>query len=77
MVAEFSRLEVADLYELREALELSRFWRPAAEYGLQPAELSAIQSVVNEALVLRDELEASGKRYFRSCGNGAIYSHRP
>jgi DNA-binding GntR family transcriptional regulator len=62
MVVEFSRREVAELYELREALELYACGK-AAEYGLRPSELNAIQSVVNEALVLRDELEASGRRH--------------
>jgi len=62
VVVEFSRREVAELYELREALEVYAA-RKAAEHGLRPSELDAVQRVVDEILILRDELETSGQHH--------------
>ena len=58
-VVDFSRRDVAELYELREALEVYAVGK-AAEHGLRPPELESMQRLVNEVLLLRDELEASG-----------------
>jgi DNA-binding GntR family transcriptional regulator len=59
IVVDFSRRDVAELYELREALEVYAVGK-AAEHGLRATELEAMQRLVNEVLLLRDELEASG-----------------
>ena len=67
VVVEFSRREVAELYELREALEVYASGK-AAEHGLHPSELDALQRVVNEILVLRDELETSGQHHLGIAG---------
>jgi DNA-binding GntR family transcriptional regulator len=60
VVVEFSRRDIAELYELREALEVYAVGK-AAEHVLGPADLEALGRVVREVLVLRDELEASGE----------------
>src|SRR6266566_3711171 len=67
VVVDFSRREVAELYELREALEVYAAGK-AAEHGLHPSELDALQRVVNEILVLRDELETSGQHHLGIAG---------
>ena len=64
-VVEFSRRDVAELYELREALELYAAGR-AAETGLRPSELEALQRLVQEVLVLRDELVVSGEPHLNA-----------
>jgi DNA-binding GntR family transcriptional regulator len=60
VVVDFSRREVAELYELREALEVYAAGK-AAERGLLPGELESLQHLVNQVLLLRDELEVSGE----------------
>lgn len=60
VVVEFSRRDIAEMYELREALELYAAGK-AAEHGLQPAELETIQRLVDEILLLRDEAAAAGR----------------
>jgi DNA-binding GntR family transcriptional regulator len=60
LVVDFSRREVAELYELREALEVYAAGK-AAEHGLRPAELATLQDLVSAVLLLRDELEVSGE----------------
>jgi DNA-binding GntR family transcriptional regulator len=62
VVVEFSRREVAELYELREALELYACGK-AAEHGLGPSALEVMQHVVSDILVLRDELRKSGQHH--------------
>jgi DNA-binding GntR family transcriptional regulator len=59
MVAEFSKRDVAELYELREALE-SYAVGQAAEHTLRSADLETLQKLVSEVALLRDELSNSG-----------------
>src|SRR4051812_19007371 len=58
IVVDFSRRDVAELYELREALEVYAVGK-AAEHGLRKEELEVLRAVVKDVLLLRDELEAS------------------
>jgi DNA-binding GntR family transcriptional regulator len=67
VVVDFSRREVAELYELREALEVYASGK-AAEHGLRPSDLDALQGTVNEIVLLRDELEASGEHHLGIAG---------
>src|SRR5205823_2770820 len=53
VVVNFSRRDVAELYELREALEVYAVGK-AAEHGLRSSELDAMQRLVNDVLLLRD-----------------------
>lgn len=62
VVVEFSRRDVAELYELREALEVYAAGK-AAERGLRPSELSALTELVDAVLLLRDELEVSREHH--------------
>jgi len=62
VVVDFSRRDVAELYELREALEVYAAGK-AAEHGLRPAELEALKELVGAVLLLRDELEVSGEHH--------------
>ncbi len=61
-VAEFSRRDVAEIYELREALEVYAAGK-AAEHGLRPAELDGLEQLVREILSLRDELKKARKHH--------------
>jgi DNA-binding GntR family transcriptional regulator len=67
IVVDFSRRDVAELYELREALEVYAAGR-AAEHGLRPSELEAIHAPVKEILLLRDEMETSGEPHLKAEG---------
>jgi DNA-binding GntR family transcriptional regulator len=58
VVVDFSRRDVAELYELREALELYAV-RKAADQKLRAEELETLEGLIREILLLRDELEAS------------------
>jgi DNA-binding GntR family transcriptional regulator len=60
IVVDFSRRDVAELYELREALEVYAVGK-AAEHEMRPAEREAIERLVADVLVLRDELKTSGR----------------
>ena len=60
VVVDFSRREVAELYELREALEVYAAGK-AAEHGLPPAELARAKNLLGEVINLRDELATSGE----------------
>ena len=72
---DFSRRDVAELYELREALEVYAVGK-AAEHALRTSDLETIQRAVQEVLLLRDELEASGEPP-SACGrNAAVHSNR-
>ncbi|MDQ2946277.1 MAG: GntR family transcriptional regulator [Acidobacteriota bacterium] len=62
VVVEFSKRDIAELYELREALEGYAVAK-AAEHDLRPADLTALQQSVSEILDLREELEQSGERW--------------
>lgn len=65
LVVEFSRRDVAELYDLREALEVYAAGK-AAEHGLRDEERQALERTVKEILLLRDELEASGAPYLNA-----------
>ncbi len=60
LVVEFSKRDVAELYELREALEVYAVGK-AAEHTLRPPDLDTLRRLVSEILILRDELEQSGE----------------
>lgn len=60
VVVEFGKRDIAELYELREALEVYAVGK-AAEHALRPQDLEALQRLVAEILVLREELERSGQ----------------
>jgi len=62
VVVDFSRREVAELYELREALEVYAAGK-AAEHGLRALELDALKELVGAVLVLRNELKVSGEHH--------------
>jgi len=62
VVVDFSSREVAELYELREALEVYAAGK-AAEHGLRRSELDALRDLVQAVLDLRDELEQSGEHH--------------
>jgi len=60
MVVEFSKRDIAELYELREALEVYAVGQ-AAEHTLRPHDLEHLDRLVHDVLGLRDELLASGE----------------
>jgi DNA-binding GntR family transcriptional regulator len=61
IVVEFSRRDIAELYDLREALEVYAVGK-AAEHELRPDDLEAMRRAVDEVLQLRDGLAASGEK---------------
>ena len=61
VVVEFSKRDIAELYELREALEGYAVAK-AAEHELRPSDLAALRQSVSEILDLRDELRQSGEQ---------------
>ena len=65
VVVEFTRRDVAELYELREALEVYAVGR-AAEHKLRASEAEAMQRTVDDVLLLRDELQAAGETHLSS-----------
>lgn len=66
-VVEFSRRDVVEFYDLREALEVYAVGR-AAEHGLAPGEMKPLKQLVDDVLRLRDELRASGKPHLDAAG---------
>lgn len=60
VVTEFSRRDIAELYELREALEVYAVGQAAA-HKLPPEDIQEFQRLVDEVLVLRDDLKGSGE----------------
>ena len=64
---EFSRRDVAELYELREALEVYAVGK-AAEHRLRDPDLEAMERTVKDVLLLRDELEANGEPHLKADG---------
>jgi DNA-binding GntR family transcriptional regulator len=60
VVVEFSRRDIAEMYELREALDVYAVGK-AAEQMLRPQDVETIGRLVGEILILRDELVASGE----------------
>jgi DNA-binding GntR family transcriptional regulator len=59
MVAQLKREDIIELYELREALEVYSVGR-VATYPLRPADRDRLQSMLDQLLVLKKELEDSG-----------------
>lgn len=59
IVVEFSRRDIAELYDLREALEVYAVGK-AAEHELRPGDIESLERAVGEILVLRDALSSSG-----------------
>ena len=66
-VVEFSRRDVADSYDLREALEVYAAGK-TAEHGLRPVELEPLQRTLDDVLRLRDELRASDRPHLDADG---------
>ena len=64
---DFSRRDIAELYELREALEVYAVGKAAA-HKLSPTELETLEAVVKDVLVLRDELAGSQERQLNADG---------
>lgn len=60
VVVEFSKRDIAELYELREALEVYAAGK-ATEHGLRPEDIETLQQSLSAILALRDELQQSGK----------------
>lgn len=61
MVMEFSKRDIGELYELREALEVYAVGK-AAEHALRPDDLEELELTLRDVLALRDELPASGQQ---------------
>jgi DNA-binding GntR family transcriptional regulator len=60
VVVQFAREDVAELYDLREALETYAVER-AAQQTLRPAYLDRLTHLVGAVLLLKEELEQSGQ----------------
>jgi DNA-binding GntR family transcriptional regulator len=60
IVAEPTRRDVNELYELREALEVFAISKLATR-GLDPQELESMETLVNQVRAVADELKESGK----------------
>jgi DNA-binding GntR family transcriptional regulator len=60
LVVELSRQDIVDLYELREALESYAIGK-AARHKPREADVERLQKLVDEILVLKEELDRSGK----------------
>jgi DNA-binding GntR family transcriptional regulator len=60
VVVEFTQRDVAELYDLREALEVYAVGQ-VAEKPLDPADRDHLSQLVDEVLVLRGELQQSGE----------------
>ena len=60
MVVEFSKRDIAELYELREALEVYAVGK-AAEHELRPADRETLERTLTEVLALHADLLATGK----------------
>jgi DNA-binding GntR family transcriptional regulator len=67
VVVDFSRRDVAELYELREALEVYAVGK-AAEHRLRPADLQTLDGAVKSVSLLRDDLEVSGEHQLKADG---------
>ncbi len=61
VVVEFSKKDIAELYELREALEVYAVGK-AAEQGLRPCDFDTLQQLIREIPVLGAELEQSAEK---------------
>lgn len=60
VVVTLTRQDIIDLYELREALEVYAVGKVARQPA-RPPDLSRLQSLTDPILVLKDELDQSGK----------------
>ena len=60
LVVELSRQDIVDLYELREALEVYAIGK-ATRHRPRDADVERLQKLVDEILVLKEELDGSGK----------------
>lgn len=60
VVVEFSRRDIAELYELREALEVYAVGQ-ASEHVLRDQDIETFERLIKEVLLLRDELQISGQ----------------
>ena len=60
IVAEPTRRDIIELYELREALEVFAIGKLAAR-GLDPQELESLETLVGQVRAVADELKHSGK----------------
>jgi DNA-binding GntR family transcriptional regulator len=60
LVVELSRQDIVDLYELREALEVFAIGK-AARHKPREADVERLQKLVDDILVLKEELDHSGK----------------
>ena len=65
VVVEFSRRDVAELYELREALEVYAVGK-AAEQGLRPSDLESMRQLISEILTLRTEIQQFGEQHLNA-----------
>ena len=59
MVVEFSKREIGELYELREALEVYAVGK-AAEHAVRPSDLEQLKRTLTDVMGLREELLALG-----------------
>jgi DNA-binding GntR family transcriptional regulator len=60
IVVEFAKRDIAELYELREAVEVYAIGK-AAEHTLQPEAIEQLENWVKNILVLHDELVSTGE----------------
>ena len=60
LVVQFKRQDIIDLYELREALEVYSVSK-VARSSIRPVDLKRWQDIVDEILILKKELDQSGK----------------
>jgi DNA-binding GntR family transcriptional regulator len=60
IVAEPTRRDITELYELREALEVFAIGKLAAR-GLDPRDLASLETLVDEVRAVADELKETGK----------------
>jgi DNA-binding GntR family transcriptional regulator len=59
LVVQLTREDIIELYELREALEVYEVGK-IVRMGMRPEEVDHLQKLVNDLLVLKKELDASG-----------------
>jgi DNA-binding GntR family transcriptional regulator len=65
VVVQFGRQDIIDLFELREALEAYAVEKVARD-RIHPANLDRLQSLADELLALKNELERSGRETLNS-----------
>ncbi len=67
VVVEFSRRDISELYELREALEVYAAGK-AAEHELRAQDAELMDRLVREVLVMRDDLRTSAEPHLKADG---------